>query len=250
MIILKSPKDIESMRKGGAILASVFTLLKSKLKVGVSAKFLDDLAREHIIKSGGVPSFLGYRGFKYTLCVSRNEEVVHGLANAEKIVLPGDVWSVDCGVFYEGFHVDAARTFVIEPVTKEVAKLVRVTQESFFECVKSAKHGNRLGKVSNALQTHVEDNGFSVVRDLYSHGVGKELHEDPLIPNFGKKDSGVVMKSGMTFAIEPMVNMGSHHVLTLPDKWTIITRDKKFSAHYENTICITDGEPEILTLER
>ncbi|MBT5954940.1 type I methionyl aminopeptidase [bacterium] len=250
MIVLKSSKDLESMRKGGIILGSVFSLLREHLKVGVTAKFLDDLARDHIINAGGRPSFLGYRGFKYTLCVSRNEEVVHGLANAEKIVLPGDVWSIDCGVYYEGFHVDAARTFTIEPVTKEVSKLVNVTKEAFFECIKFARHGNRLGYVSNALQTYVENNGFSVVKDLYSHGVGKELHEDPLIPNFGKRESGVVMKSGMTFAIEPMVNIGSHHVLTLPDKWTIITRDKKFSAHYENTICITDGEPEILTLEK
>ncbi|MFT5170838.1 MAG: methionyl aminopeptidase [Candidatus Marinamargulisbacteria bacterium] len=248
MVIKKTPEEIEIMRTGGKILAEVFRVLEPEVKEGVNADYLDKLAESTIRKHGAEPSFLGYRGFKHSTCISKNEEVVHGIPFPDKILYPGDIVSVDCGVYQQGFHVDAARTFRVGSVDKKVDDLVSVTQESFFEAIKEANPGNKLGAISNALQKYVEARGYSVVRDLYSHGIGRELHEDPLIPNYGSRKAGIELEVGMTFAIEPMVNIGVYDVLTLPDKWTIITRDKKWSAHYENTICIGEAGAEVLTI--
>jgi methionyl aminopeptidase len=247
-IVLKSSEDLKKMRRSGKILAEVFRVVETSIKVGMSAEALDQLIYNAIIKLGAKPSFLGYRGYKHSSCISKNEEVVHGIPHPDKLFFPGDICSVDIGVYYEGFHTDAARTFMLEVSDPEVIQLVTVTEESFFKAIEQARPGNRLGDMSHALQAHVEAAGFSVVRDLYSHGVGHELHEEPLIPNYGKRGQGLLLKEGMTFAIEPMVNIGRFDVLTLADKWTIIAADRKWSAHYENTIFIGADGPEILTL--
>lgn len=247
MIQIKSLEDIKIMRQAGRIWSTVFEELALNIKVGVSAAQLDRIAYDTIVKFGAEPSFLGYKGYKYTTCVSKNEEVVHGIPHENKILYPGDICSIDLGVFYQGFHVDGARTFPLDGVLPRVQEMIDVAERAFFEGICHASPGNRLGKISSAIQKCVEDAGFSVVRDLYSHGIGRELHEEPLIPNFGKKHLGPVLKEGMTFAIEPMINMGVYDILTLPDKWTIITADKKWSAHYENTIYIGPEGAEILT---
>lgn len=247
-IPLKSLEELEIMRQGGRILASVFKAVEGFIKIGMSSFVMDQFIQKTILEFDAKPSFLGYKGYKYSSCISVNEEVVHGLPSDTKFFLAGDICSIDIGVYYKGFHVDAARTFKMGVVDEGVDKLVRVTEEAFFKAIEYAIPGNRLGDISYALQSHVEANGFSVVRNLYSHGVGRDLHEEPLIPNFGKRGQGPLLKEGMTFAIEPMVNQGRFDVLTLPDKWTIIAADRKWSAHYENTIYIGTHGPEILTL--
>lgn len=247
MIPIKSKEEIAIMREGGKILSRVLSILGESVKEGVSAGFLDRLAFQSIKDLGGEPAFLGYKGYKHSTCISKNEEVVHGIPYDEKIFETGDICSLDVGVKLGGFYTDAARTFPVGPISDLHQKLIRVTEEAFFECIKYALPGNRLGDISFHLQKKVENEGFSVVRDLCSHGVGRDLHEEPLIPNYGKRGKGIILESGMTLAIEPMVNVGSYEVLTLPDKWTIITADRTWSAHYENTIFITEHGPEILT---
>jgi methionyl aminopeptidase len=246
-IIIKTPQEIEAMQESGKILAAVFDIVKDNFKPGINAKQLDDLIFDAISSHQAKPSFLGYQGYKYSSCISKNEEVVHGIPYKEKIFMPGDIASIDIGVFFKGFHSDAARTLWLEPIPQEVTRLITVTEECFFKAIEHAKPGNTIGDMTSALQHHAESNGFSVVRDLCSHGIGKKLHEDPLIPNYGVQGKGFKLKEGMTFAIEPMINMGTHQVLTLDDKWTIITADQKLSAHYENTICITKDGAKILT---
>ena len=248
MISIKTKSQINIMKENGKILASVFEAITENIREGVTASYLDKLAETVIRKAGGEPSFLGYKGFKYTTCMSKNEEIVHGLATEDKILFPGDIISIDCGVYKNGFHVDAARTFKIGKVSDEVEHLVKVTQESFFASIKDLKAGDKMGRLSHRMQAFVEAEGLTVVRDLCSHGVGKELHEDPLIPNYGPENHGVTLKHGMTLAIEPMVVLGGHEILTLDDKWTIITRDRKWAAHYENTILITEQGVEVLTI--
>ncbi|MBT5856398.1 type I methionyl aminopeptidase [bacterium] len=248
MVSIKTPEQIALMRKAGTILSLVFEEIAAAIKIGVSASYLDDLAFKTIKKLGGEPGFLGYSGYKYTTCISKNEEIVHGIPYPDKILYPGDIFSIDCGVIYNGYFADAARTFLMEPVDPEIEKLVKVTEESFFIGIEKAIPGNYLGDISNAIQAHVEANHLTVVKDLYSHGIGTELHEDPLIPNYGEAGKGLKLKAGMTFAIEPMVNIGSEEILTCDDKWTIITADRKWSAHYENTIAILENGPEILTI--
>jgi methionyl aminopeptidase len=250
MIKIKTPQEIAAMREAGKILAHVFDVVGEHFKVGVNAGFLDDLIRETIRSFGAQPSFLGFSGYQYSSCISKNEEVVHGIPYPTKIMLPGDICSIDIGVHFNGFHADAARIYSLGPVSPEVQSLIDVTEECFFKAAEVAIEGNRMGDISHAIQAHAEKYGFSVVRDLYSHGIGRELHEEPLIPNYGKPNKGTVLKEGMTFAIEPMINMGSYDVLTLQDKWTIITCDKKWSAHYENTLCIGKTAPEILTMPK
>lgn len=250
MISIKTPQEIDAMRESGKILAKVFDVIAENFKVGVTAAFLDTLAKKTIESFGATPSFLGFSGYAYSTCISKNEEVVHGIPYPDKIMFPGDICSVDIGVYYNGFHADAARIYKLDPIDPLILKLVEVTEACFFKACDAAKAGNRLGDISNAIQVHAESHGFSVVRDLYSHGIGRNLHEEPLIPNFGKANRGLVLKEGMTFAIEPMINIGTYDILTLPDKWTIITRDQKWSAHYENTICITKDYPEILTMAK
>ena len=248
MIEIKSRSDIKKMREAGKILADTFDVLYKHAKVGVSASFLDKLAYENITRYGADPSFLGYQGFKHSTCISKNEEVVHGIPYEDKLLLPGDICTIDCGVYFNGFHADAARIFVMDELDPKVQKLVDVTTNSFFQAIPYLKSGNKLGQLSSAMQTYIESFDMAVVTDLYSHGIGRKLHEDPLIPHYGSPSSGVTLKEGMVFAIEPMVNLGSSEVLTLDDKWTIITVDHQWSAHYENTVLVTDNGPEILTI--
>ena len=245
---IKSKEEQDIMREGAAILKSVFEEIGKNIKVGTNAAFLDQIAYKTITKQGAKPSFLGYRGYKYTTCISKNEEIVHGIPYPDKEFFPGDIVSIDCGVFYKGFHTDCARTFCFDSLDEPVEHLVKVTEESFFKGIEGVGPGSKMGEISSGIQEHVESHDLTVVRDLYSHGIGKELHEDPLIPNYGNKHDGITLKPGMTFAIEPMVNLGTQEILTLDDKWTIITADYKWSAHYENTILVTEKSIEVLTI--
>lgn len=247
MIYLKSKSEIDKIRRSGRIVAELLNLLEKQVRPGITTRELDKLAEEFIINHGAKPSFKGYYGYPGSLCTSINEEVVHGIPG-DRILKEGDIISIDCGVFYEGFHSDAARTFAVGQITEEAKRLIEITEKSFFEGIKYAKVGNRIGDISNAIQTFVESNGFSVVRDYVGHGVGKELHEEPPVPNFGKAGRGPKLAVGMVLAIEPMVNMGTFAVIELDDGWTVVTADKKLSAHYENTIAILENGPEILTI--
>lgn len=247
MVYIKNDHDISLMKKAGKIVGDTLKLIESLIKPGVSTKYLDNKAEEFILKCNGKPSFKGYYGFPSTLCVSINNEVIHGIPSS-RIIKDGDIVSVDCGANIFGFHADAARTFGAGNITVEAENLINVTRESFFEGAKYIKDGNRVGDISNAIQTYVEDKGYSVVKAFTGHGIGRELHEAPEVPNFGKKGFGIVLKKGMAIAVEPMVNIGSEHVRVLDDDWTVVTSDGKFSAHYENTVIVTDGEPEIITL--
>lgn len=247
-ISIKTQEEIEIMRSAGKILAATHEEIAANIRVGTNAKVLDDIAREFIHQAGAVPSFLGYQGYKYSTCISKNEEIVHGIPYQHKELLPGDICCIDIGVYHNGFHADAARTHLLEPVDPTVEKLAQITEQSFFIAIEKAYPGNTFGDVANAMQAHIEAAGFTVVRDLYSHGIGRELHEEPLIPNYGKAGKGMKLKEGMTFALEPMVNIGTEEILTLDDKWTIITADHKWSAHYENTIAISKNGADILTI--
>jgi len=247
MIYLKSKNEIDKIRRSGRIVAELLNLLEKQIRPGITTKELDKFAEEFIISQGAKPSFKGYYGYPGSLCTSINEEVVHGIPG-DRILKEGDIISVDCGVFYEGFHSDAARTFAVGQITEEAKRLIEITEKSFYEGIKYAKAGNRIGDISNAIQTFVESNGFSVVRDYVGHGIGKELHEEPPVPNYGKAGRGPKLSVGMVLAIEPMVNMGTFAVIELDDGWTVVTADKKLSAHYENTIAILENGPEILTI--
>lgn len=247
MIILKSKAEIAKMRDAGKIVAEVLALMGDNAKPGVSTKELDRIAETHIRKCGAIPTFLGYGGFPASICASINEEVIHGIPRPDRILKDGDIISVDVGATFRGYVGDAARTFPVGDVIEEDAHLIEVTKESFFEGLKQAVAGNKLGDVSHAVQRHVERNGFSVIRDYTGHGVGRKMHEDPSVPNYGKSGRGLRLKPGMTIALEPMVAAGHYSLKTLRDGWTCITKDGSMAAHYENTFAITDGEPEILT---
>lgn len=246
-ISIKSDEQIETMKKAGQIVARTHELLKRELRIGMTTMELDTIAEDYIVSQGGIPSFKGLYGFPSTLCISINEEVIHGIPGSRKIK-DGDIVGIDVGVYKDGFHGDAARTHGVGTITKDCEKLIEVTQQCFFEGIKYAKAGNHLFQISEAIQTYVESFGFSIVREYVGHGIGKELHEEPQIPNYKPPSRGVKLQKGMALAIEPMVNIGTHEVKTLKDKWTVVTRDGKFSAHYENTIYVTDSDPEILTL--
>lgn len=248
MIIVKDDNEIELMRKAGQILARTLKEIESEIKVGISTNSLNDKVEKLILKMGGVPAFKGYRGYNHATCISINEVVVHGIPN-ERQIFPGDIVSLDVGVVYSGFHADKATTFSVGEIGQDKVKLLKTTKECLDLGINQAKYGNKLGDISYAIQSHAEGNGFKVVRDLFGHGIGRNLHEDPLIPNFGSKGEGIKLRKGMTFAIEPMLNIGTHEVETLNDGWTVVTKDRKWSAHFEDTIVITDGEPEILTKE-
>jgi methionyl aminopeptidase len=239
---------IKSMRIAGKILANTFLQLSEFITEGVSARQVDLFAQSYIESQNAVPGFLGYQGYKYTTCISKNEEIVHGIPSDDKLFYDGDIVSIDIGVKYNGFYADAARTFLIGDVSDEARFLAQVTETSFFEAMSGIASGSRLGDISYGIQSYVESHGLTVVKDLYSHGIGASLHEEPLIPNYGKKGAGLRLKEGMTFAIEPMVNLGLPGIETLSDDWTIVTIDRQWSAHYENTILITDNGVEILTL--
>ena len=247
-VTIKSNREIELMREAGRILALVHEELEKAVRPGITTKEIDRLGEEIIRSYGCIPSFLNYNGYPASICVSVNDEVVHGIPSKKRILREGDIVSLDAGVIYKGYHSDAARTHAVGEISKEAQKLIDVTRESFFEGIKYAKAGNHLYDISKAIQDYVESNGFSVVRDLVGHGIGSALHEDPQIPNFRQKGRGPKLQPGMTLAIEPMVNFGAYDVWWLEDDWTVVTQDESLSAHYENTILITEGEPEILSL--
>lgn len=240
MIILKSSDEIALMKQAGAIVRDTLALLQEKIRAGMTTSKLDRLAYEYITSCGATPSFLGYGGFQGSICVSVNEEVVHGIPGS-RIIKEGDIVSVDVGAKLKGFHGDAARTFPIGKVGAEKEKLIRVCEESFFKGVEKFTEGARLGDISSAIQIHAESNGFSVVRELVGHGIGRELHEDPNVPNYGTAGHGVRLRAGMVFAIEPMICAGSHRIYQEDNGWTIVTADARPSAHYENTVALTEN---------
>lgn len=247
MIIVKNHKEIDLMRAAGRIVAETLLLIEEKVRPGITTAELDKIAEEFITKHGARPSFKGLYGFPASLCISVNEQVVHGIPGGY-VLKDGDIISVDCGAELNGFHGDAARTFAVGNISEEAKKLIKVTEESFFKGIEYAKVNNRLTDISHEIQNYVEANGFHVVRDFVGHGIGRVVHEDPEVPNFGRPGRGPKLVAGMTLAIEPMVNVGTYRVKTLNDDWTVITSDKSLSAHYENTVVILPDGPEILTL--
>jgi len=248
MITIKSKSEIEKMRTACRITGETLKVLEEHIRPGVTTEQLDKIARNYIVSKGARPSFLKYNGFPKSICASPNDVVVHGIPSNNVVLSEGDIISIDVGAYKDGYHGDAARTFAVGRISSEAQRLIDVTKESFFEGIKYAVHGAKLGDVSAAIQEYVESHGYSVVRDLGGHGIGKELHEDPFIPNFGKKGKGVRLAAGMILAIEPMVNAGDYEVGVLEDDWTVVTEDGSLSAHYENTVLITKNECEILTL--
>ena len=248
MVSIKSQSEIALMREAGKILAKVHEELKDAIRPGMSTLDIDRLGEKIIRGYGCIPSFLNYNGYPASICVSVNDEVVHGIPHKDHILCEGDIVSLDAGVIYKGYHADAARTYGVGKISDEAAKLIEVTKQSFFEGIKMAKDGNHLHDISNAIADYCESFGYGVVRDLVGHGIGKNLHEDPQIPNFHQRRRGIKLQKGMTLAIEPMVNAGTYEVAWLDDDWTVVSDDGSLSAHYENTILITDGEPEILTI--
>lgn len=247
-VSIKSAREIELMRAAGKILAKVHENLGRELKPGMSTWEVDKLGEEMIRSYGCIPSFKNYNGYPASVCVSVNDEVVHGIPTKKRLLHPGDIVSLDIGVIYKGYHSDAARTHGIEEISKEASLLIERTRQSFFEGIKYAREGNHLHEISNAIGTYAESFGYGVVRDLVGHGVGSKLHEDPQIPNYVQRSRGLRLRAGMTLAIEPMINIGRYDVEWLDDDWTVVTEDGSLSAHYENTILITSGDPEILTL--
>lgn len=248
-VSIKSAREIELMKEAGRLLAIVHDELGKALKPGMTTWDIDRLGEEMIRSFGCVPNFLNYNGYPASVCVSVNDEVVHGIPSKKRILKEGDIVSLDAGLIYQGYHSDAARTHAICEVSKEAEQLIKVTRESFFEGIKFAKAGNHLHDISAAIQKYAESYGYGVVRDLVGHGIGTHLHEDPQIPNFKPVGRGIKLRAGMTLAIEPMINAGSYKVEWLDDDWTVVTEDGSLSAHYENTILITEGEPEILTIK-
>ncbi|HZK57021.1 MAG TPA: type I methionyl aminopeptidase [Clostridia bacterium] len=246
MIFIKSRNEIELMREAGRIVAQAHELIGKAIRPGVTTEELDQIAEKHILKQDAFPAFKGYRGFPASICASINHEVVHGIPGPKKLE-EGDIISIDIGSVYKGYYGDAARTHAVGEISQRAQELIKVTKESFYEGIKFAKEGCRLSDISHAVQTHVEKHGFSVVRNYVGHGIGTNMHEEPQIPNYGLPGRGPRLKSGMVLAIEPMVNIGTYDVKVLSDGWTVVTLDGEYSAHYENTIAITDEEPEILT---
>ena len=249
MIHLKNKTDVEKMRKAGRLTKLALDYVGDHIKEGVTTAYLDKLAYDFIIKNGAKPSFLNYNGFPASACISVNDVVVHGIPGS-RIIKDGDIVSVDLGVYLDGYHGDCARTFAVGNASNDAIRLIDVTRESFYRGLSEAKAGKRIGDIASAIQAYAEGSGCSVVVDLVGHGIGRELHEDPSVPNFGVAGRGVRLVKGMTLAIEPMINAGGHKVYTEEDGWTVKTSDGSLSAHYENTILITDGEPEILTTAR
>ena len=247
MIAIKNERDLACMRQACKITAAARALAGEMVRPGVTTKQIDRAVRDYILAQGAKPSFLGYHGYPGSACISVNEEVIHGIPGG-RVLRDGDIVSIDVGAYYKGFHGDCAATFACGTISADAQKLIDVTKQSFFEGIRFARRGHRVSDISHAIETYVESNGFSVVRSFVGHGVGAQLHEEPEVPNFGAPGRGPRMIPGMTLAIEPMVNAGSHEVRILKDGWTVLTSDGKLSAHYENTVLITDGEPEILTV--
>ena len=247
MIKLKNSEQLAAMKEAGRITGEALYIAGEAVKEGVSTYELDSIVRAHIEKQGARPSFLGYGGFPGSACISINDEVIHGIPSKKRILREGDVVKVDVGAFYRGFHGDAARTFAVGNVTEEAKKLIEVTRQCFYKGAEQAVVGNRIGDIGSAIEAHAAENGFSVVRSYVGHGVGHELHEDPEVPNYGNAGKGARLCAGMTLAIEPMVNAGTYSVKVLGDGWTVKTADGSLSAHYENTVAITEDGPILLT---
>ena len=247
MIHIKNTEDIKLMKIAGRITGEALYLGGEAVKEGASTKHIDDIIRHHIEKCGARPSFLGYGGFPASACISINDEVIHGIPSKDRIIKDGDIVKIDVGACYQGFNGDSANTFICGNGTDEAKKLVQATMEAFYKGVDFARAGCRIGDIGSAIDSHVQTYGYSVVRKYIGHGVGRELHEDPEVPNFGKAGRGARLYPGMTIAIEPMVNIGDHRVIELSDGWTVKTFDGKLSAHYEHSVLITDGDPVLLT---
>ena len=247
-VTIKSAREIELMREAGRLLALVHDELAKIIRPGLSTKEIDRVCEEMIRSYGCIPNFLHYQGYPASVCVSVNEEVVHGIPKESRIIQEGDIVSLDMGLIYQGYHSDAARTHAVGQVSAEAQKLIDVTRQSFYEGIKMARPGMHLHDISNAIDAYVTQYGYGIVRALVGHGIGTRLHEDPQIPNFAQRKRGPKLRPGMTLAVEPMINMGTADVEWLDDDWTVVSADHSLSAHYENTILITEGEPEILTL--
>lgn len=247
MVTIKSENEIALMKKAGVVLAETLDLIEKNIKPGVTTKMLDKLAFEYIKKHNAKPSFKGYSGYPASICASVNEEIVHGIPG-NRHLNEGDIIGIDIGVCLGGYHADAARTYGVGKISDEAKRLIDVTKESFFKGIAKVKEGARLGDISGAIQTFVEENGYSVVRELVGHGIGSSLHEQPDVPNYGSAGKGLRLQAGMTLAIEPMVNCGTHKIVILDDDWTCVTADGKLSAHYENTIVVTKDGCEIITM--
>lgn len=249
-ISIKSAREIELMTEAGRILAIVHDELQKALQPGMTTKQIDRLGEELIRSYGCIPSFLNYNGYPASICVSINDEVVHGIPSDKRIIREGDIVSLDAGVIYKGYHSDAARTHAVGEISQQAKDLIRITEESFFEGIKYAKEGYHLFDISAAIGRYAKKHGYGVVEDLCGHGIGANLHEDPQIPNYEMNRRGVKLRKGMTLAIEPMINLGTWEVDWLDDDWTVVTRDGSLSAHYENTVLITEDEPILLTLSK
>ena len=247
-VSIKTAQEIELMRESGHLLEKVHDGLIPYIKPGMSTKEIDRIGEDMIRSMGCIPNFLNYGGFPGSFCISLNDEVVHGIPSEDKIIQDGDLVKIDAGLIYKGYHSDAARTYAVGEVSKEAKQLMDVTKQCFFEGIKFAKAGNHLHQISNAIGAYCEKFGYGVVRDLVGHGIGREMHEDPQIPNFRQRRRGMKLQAGMTLCIEPMINMGRADVAFMDDDWTVVTDDGSLAAHYENTVLITKGEPEILTL--
>ncbi len=247
-VSIKSAREIDLMRDAAKILAEVFAKMEEFIRPGISTLDIDRLGERLIREAGCVPNFLHYNGYPASVCVSVNDEVVHGIPKADHIIKEGDIVSLDAGLIYKGYHSDMARTHGVGEISPEAKQLIEVTRQSFFEGIRMATAGNHLHDISNAIDDYVSRFGYGIVRDLVGHGIGARLHEDPQIPNFRQVRKGVRLQAGMTLAVEPMINIGRPDVEWLEDDWTVVTEDGSLSAHYENTILVTDGEPEILTL--
>ncbi len=247
MIKIKNSSQLELMKKAGVITAQALLVAREIIRPGISTKEIDTKIQRFIEKCGATPSFLGYGGFPASACISINDEVIHGIPSDKVILHEGDIVKIDVGARYRGYNGDSARTFPVGKVSDEALRLIEVTEKSFWEAIKVAKAGNRIGDIGFAIENFVISNGFTVVRDYIGHGVGAELHEEPEVPNFGKAGRGARLYSGMTLAVEPMVNQGTANVRVKQDGWTVLTLDGKLSAHYENSIAITDSDPIILT---
>lgn len=246
MIYYKSEEEVELVRKSSLLVAKTHAEIAKLIKPGISSLELDQIAEEFIRDNGGEPAFKGYNGFPSTLCASPNEVVVHGIPNNEPIN-DGTILSIDCGVFMNGFYGDSAYTYEVGEVKKEIKMLLKVTKESLYRGIENAVSGKRIGDIGYAIQEHAENNDYGVVREMIGHGIGKNLHESPEVPNYGKRGSGITLKKGLVIAIEPMINMGTRDIMQHSDGWTITTLDKKPSAHFEHTVVVREGEAEILS---
>ena len=246
MITIKNESQIEKMRRAGALLHSVLEALRAEIRPGVTTMHLDQMAERLIREAGGIPSFKGFEGFPYSICASVDDQVVHGFASHDRL-RKGQLLSIDCGCILDGWQSDSAFSVLVGGGSAEAQKLIDVTEECFWLGASMARAGNHLGDISHAVQAHAEAHGYGVIRDLTGHGIGQEMHEDPNVPNYGTPGRGVRLQAGMTLAIEPMISMGAWKVRVLDNDWTIVTRDGSLASHYEHTVLVTDGEPEVLS---